>query len=44
MPALRATSPTYGAVTLIVVDESREEQCYVICLDTVISGPRLLCA
>jgi hypothetical protein len=39
---LRATSPTYGAVTLIVVDEPREEQFYVMCLDTTISGPRLI--
>jgi hypothetical protein len=39
---LRATSPTYGAVTLIVVDEPREEQFSVMCLDTAISGPRLL--
>jgi hypothetical protein len=39
---LRATSPTYGVVTLIVVDVSGEEQCYVICLATAISGPRLI--
>jgi hypothetical protein len=39
---LRATSPTYGAVTLIVVDEQGEEQFYVMCLDTAISGPRLI--
>ena len=39
---LRATSPTYGAVTLIVVREPREEQFYVMCLDTSISGPRLI--
>jgi hypothetical protein len=39
---LRATSPTYGAVTLIVVDEPREDQCYVMCLNTTISGPRLI--
>jgi hypothetical protein len=38
---LRATSPTYGAVTIIVVSEPREEQFYVMCLDTAISGPRL---
>jgi hypothetical protein len=35
---LRATSPTYGAVTLIVVAEPREEQFYVMCLETDISG------
>src|SRR5215472_13341082 len=39
---LRATSPTYGAVTLIVISEPREEQYYVICLETAISGPRLI--
>ena len=39
---LRATSPTYGAVTLLVVSEPREEQFYVMCLDTTISGPRLI--
>ena len=39
---LRATSPTYGAVTLIVVSEAREEQFYVMCLATAISGPRLI--
>ena len=39
---LRATSPTYGAVTIIVVREPREEQFYVMCLDTAISGPRLI--
>jgi hypothetical protein len=39
---LRATSPTYGAVRLIVVDEHGEEQFYVICLATAISGPRLI--
>jgi hypothetical protein len=39
---LRATSPTYGAVTIIVVSEPREEQFYVMCLATTISGPRLI--
>jgi hypothetical protein len=39
---LRATSPTYGAVTIIIVDAPREEQFYVMCLDTAISGPRLI--
>jgi hypothetical protein len=39
---LRATSPTYGAVTLLVVSEPREEQFYVMCLETAISGPRLI--
>jgi hypothetical protein len=39
---LRAISPTYGAVTLIVVSEPRKEQFYVMCLATAISGPRLI--
>jgi len=39
---LRATSPTYGAVTLLVVREPREEQCYVMGLETALSGPRLI--
>jgi hypothetical protein len=39
---LRATSPTYGAVTIIIVDEPRDEQFYVMCLETAISGPRLI--
>jgi hypothetical protein len=39
---LRATSPTYGAVTIIIVDEPKGEQFYVMCLDTAISGPRLI--
>jgi hypothetical protein len=39
---LRATSPTYGAVTVIVISEPREEQFYVMCLDRAISAPRLI--
>jgi hypothetical protein len=39
---LRATSPTYGAVTIIVVSEPTEEQYYVMCLESAISGPRLI--
>jgi hypothetical protein len=39
---LRATSPTYGVVTLIVVEEPGKAQFYVMCLDTAISGPRLM--
>src|SRR5262245_34196186 len=38
---LRATSPTYGAVTLIVINEPKEEQFYVMCLATTIRGPRI---
>jgi hypothetical protein len=39
---LWAISPTYGAVTLSVVDEHGEDQFYVMCLATAISGPRLI--
>jgi hypothetical protein len=39
---LRVASRTYGAVTLIVIAEPKQEQCYVMCLDTAISGPRLI--
>ncbi len=39
---LRATSPTYGAVTLIIVHESGVELYYLLCLETDISGPRLI--
>jgi hypothetical protein len=39
---LHATSPTYGAVTLIVVRAPREEQFYVMCLETDIRAPRLI--
>src|SRR5205823_64263 len=39
---LRATSPTYGAVTLIIVHESGVELYYLLCLETDINGPRLI--
>src|SRR5262245_37819293 len=39
---LRATSPTYGAVTLIIVCEPGGELYYLLCLETAVSGPRLI--
>jgi len=39
---LRATSPTYGAVTITIVKEPSADQYYVICLETAISSPRLI--
>jgi hypothetical protein len=39
---LQATSPTYGAVTLIIVHEPGVELYYLLCLETAISGPRLI--
>src|SRR4030095_10291076 len=39
---LRATSPTYGAVTIIIVHEPGVALYYLFCLETAISGPRLI--
>ena len=39
---LRATSPTYGAVTITIIKEPSADQYYVICLETAISSPRLI--
>jgi hypothetical protein len=39
---LRATSPTYGAVTIVIVHEPGVELYYLLCLETDISGPRLI--
>jgi hypothetical protein len=39
---LRATSPTYGAVTIVIVQELGAELYYLLCVETDISGPRLI--
>jgi hypothetical protein len=39
---LQATSPTYGAVTVVIVHEPGVELYYLLCLETDISGPRLI--
>jgi hypothetical protein len=39
---LRATSPTYGAVIIVIVHEPGVELYYLLCLETDISGPRLI--
>ena len=39
---LRAKSPTYGQVTLILVDKPREDRFYVFCLASDIPATRLL--
>jgi hypothetical protein len=39
---LRATSPTYGAVTLIIVHEPGVALYYLLCVETASSGPRLI--
>jgi hypothetical protein len=39
---LRATSPTYGPVTVVIVDEPGQERFYLMCLATELSGPPLI--
>ena len=39
---LQATSPTYGAVTLVIVDDPGEDRFYLLCLETTLSGPPLI--
>jgi hypothetical protein len=39
---LRATSPTYGAVTLVIVDEPGQDRFYLLCVETTLSGPQLI--
>ena len=40
---LRAMSPTYGAVTLLLVDKPREDRFYVFCLASDTSLRRACC-
>jgi hypothetical protein len=39
---LRAQSPTYGAVTVVVVDEAGQDRFYLMCLETTMSAPQLI--
>ena len=39
---LRATSPTYGQVTLVIVDEPGQDRFYWLCLATALSAPQLI--
>ena len=39
---LRAQSPTYGAVTVVIVDEPGQDRFYLLCLETTMSAPQLL--
>ena len=39
---LRATSPTYGQVTVIIVDEPGQDRFYLVCLETERSAPQLI--
>jgi hypothetical protein len=39
---VQATSPTYGAVTIVIVDEPGEDRFYLLCMETTLSGPQLI--
>jgi hypothetical protein len=39
---LHATSPTYGQVTVIIVDEPGQDRFYLLCLETERSAPQLI--
>jgi hypothetical protein len=39
---LRATSPTYGEVTIVIVDEPGQDRFYLLCLETTLSAPQVI--
>ena len=39
---LPAKSPTYGAVTVVIVDEPGQDRFSLLCLATTLSGPVLI--
>lgn len=39
---LNATSPTYGPVTVVVVDEPGQDRFYLLCLATSLSAPQII--
>ena len=39
---LQATSPTYGQVTVVIVDEPGQDRFYLLCLETQRSAPQLI--
>jgi DDE superfamily endonuclease len=39
---LRATSPTYGQVTVVIVDEPDQDRFYLLCVETERSAPQLI--
>ena len=39
---LTATSPTYGLVTLVIVEEPGQDPYYLLCLGTTLAAPRLI--
>jgi hypothetical protein len=38
----RATRPTYGQVTVVIVDDSRQDRLSLRCLETTLSAPQVL--
>ena len=38
---LRATSPTYGQVSIVIVDEPGQDRFSLLCLETTLSAPQL---
>lgn len=39
---MRAQSPTYGAVTVVIVEEAGQDRFYLLCLETALSGAVLI--
>jgi hypothetical protein len=39
---LTATSPTYGPVTVVIVDDPGQDRFYLMCLETTMSAPQLI--
>ena len=39
---LRATSPTYGDVTVVIIDEPGQDRFSLLCLETTLSAPQLI--
>jgi hypothetical protein len=39
---LRATSPTYGPVTIVIVDEPGQDRFSLLCMETTLRAPQLL--
>jgi hypothetical protein len=39
---LRATSPTSGEVTVVIVDEAGPDRCSLLCVETTLSAPQLI--
>jgi len=39
---LTATSPTYGQITVVIVDEPGQDRYYLLCWATAITAPRLI--